>query len=52
MYLDLPNFATKQDVEYLKNIVEKNKLPIIANNYYALTFNTEIIIGGGLNVSL
>lgn len=50
MYLDLPNFATKQDVEYLKNIVEKNKLPIIANNYYALTFNTEIIIGGGLNV--
>ncbi len=50
MYLDLPNFATKQDVELLKQIVEKNKLPIIANNYYALTFNTKIVIGGGLNV--
>lgn len=50
MYLDLPNFATKQDVELLKNIVEKYKLPIIANNYYALTFNTQIVIGGGLNV--
>lgn len=50
MYLDLPNFATRQDVEFLKNLVEKHHLPIVANNYYALTFNTEIVIGGGLNV--
>lgn len=50
LYLDTPNFALKKDIELLKNIIEKTGVGIIANNYYALQFNTEIIIGGGLNV--
>ena len=50
-YLDLPNFALEKDIELLKNIVTKTKIGIVANNYYALTFDTsDIIIGGGLNV--
>lgn len=49
-YLDLPNFALKKDVELLRNIVEKNDINIVANNYYALDFNCHKIAGGGLNV--
>ncbi len=49
-FLDTPNFALKKDIELLKEIIEKTKIAIIANNYYALTFDTEIIIGAGLNV--
>lgn len=49
-FLDTPNFALKKDIELLKDIINQTKLPIIANNYYALSFDTEIVIGGGLNV--
>ena len=28
----------------------KTNITIVANNYYALTFNTNIVIGAGLNV--
>lgn len=49
-YLDTPNFALKEDIDLLKNIIEKTQVSIVANNYYALTFNTNIIIGAGLNV--
>ena len=49
-YLDTPNFALEKDILFLKNIVERYNIPIIANNYYALSFKTKIIIGGGLNV--
>ena len=49
-YLDLPNFALEKDIKLLKEIVEKTKINVVANNYYALTFDTEKIIGGGLNV--
>lgn len=49
-FLDLPNFATKQDVELLKNILEETNITVIANNLYALGFNAKKIIGGGLNV--
>ena len=50
-YLDLPNFATEQDIKMLKEIVNKTKCNIVANNYYALTFNANKIIAGfGLNV--
>ncbi|MBR2908882.1 MAG: U32 family peptidase [Clostridia bacterium] len=49
-FLDTPNFATKEDIALLKTIIEKTKISIIANNYYALSFNTNIVIGGGLNV--
>lgn len=48
--LNLPNFALQQDVDMLKQIVEKTKITIVANNLYALNFDTEKIIGGGLNV--
>lgn len=50
MFLDLPNFALDKDVEMFKNIVEKNKIPVVCNNYYALGFCTQKIAGGGLNV--
>lgn len=49
-YLDTPNFALKKDVEMLKEIIDKTGVKIIANNYYALSFNTEKVIGYGLNV--
>lgn len=49
-YLDTPNFALEKDVELLKEIVENTGIAIVANNYYALNFNTEIVVGGGLNV--
>ncbi len=49
LYLDTPNFALKKDVELLKEIIEKSGVGIVANNYYALQFNTEVVIGGGLN---
>ena len=48
-YLDTPNFALEKDIKLLKSIIETTKIAIIANNYYALSFDTEIVIGGGLN---
>ena len=48
--LDTPNFALKEDIELLTNIINETKISIVANNYYALNFDTEIIIGAGLNV--
>ncbi|MBE5740992.1 MAG: U32 family peptidase [Clostridiales bacterium] len=48
--LYLPIFATTHDVEMLKQIVEKNKIPVLVNNLYALDFDTEKYIGGGMNV--
>lgn len=49
-YLDTPNFALKKDIEHLQNIITKTGTNIVANNYYALTLNTKIVIGAGLNV--
>ncbi|MBO5713869.1 MAG: hypothetical protein J6R83_00390, partial [Clostridia bacterium] len=49
-YLDLPNFTTETDVQLLKDIVEKTGVGVVANNYYALDFTTNTIIGAGLNV--
>ncbi len=49
-YLDMPNFALYEDVRLLKNIIEKTGVKIVANNYYALLFDAEKVIGGGLNV--
>ncbi len=48
--LNLPNFALKEDVDYLRNIVEKSNVAIMINNLYALDFQTEKYIGGGMNV--
>ncbi len=49
-YLDTPNFALKEDIDLLKNIIEKSGVGIIANNYYALTLSSNVVIGAGLNV--
>ena len=49
-YLNLPNFALAQDVEMLSEIVDKTKISIVVNNPFALNFDAEKVIGGGLNV--
>ena len=48
--MDLPNFALDKDVEFLKKLVETNKLAVVANNSYALDFDCEKVAGGALNV--
>ena len=48
--LNLPNFALKPDIEFLRALVEKNKIAVLANNLYALDFNTKIYLGGGMNI--
>ncbi len=50
LFLDTPNFAMQKDIEIIAEIIEKTHLPIVANNYYALSFKTENLIGAGLNV--
>lgn len=50
IYLDLPNFALKNDIAKLQNIVEKNNIPVIVNNLYGLGFECEKVAGGGFNV--
>ena len=49
-YLDTPNFATEQDINLLTEIINKTQMSIVVNNVYALNFNTEKIIGGGMNI--
>ena len=49
-YLDTPNFALESDIKLLKNIVKNCQIGIVANNYYALDFDAEIVVGAGLNV--
>lgn len=49
-WLELPNFVLDCDVEYLRNLVQKTEIGIVANNYYALDFDCEKVIGWGLNV--
>ena len=49
-YLDTPNFALKKDVELLKEIIKSTGIKIVANNYYALTLSSDVVIGAGLNV--
>lgn len=49
-YLDTPNFALEKDILLIKDIISKTQIPIIANNYYALSLKTKKVIGGGLNV--
>ena len=49
-FLNLPIFALRQDIDMLKNIVEVTKIAVVVNNAYALNFETEKVIGGGMNV--
>ena len=48
--LDLPNFALKKDIELLKEIVQKLKIKVMINNYYALSVFDDYVIGAGMNV--
>lgn len=50
VYLDLPIFALEKDITLLKDIIYKTGVSFIANNYYALTFKGDMVVGGGLNV--
>jgi len=50
LYLDLPNFALSEDIEFLKRLATKTGVGVVVNNYYALNFGTEKVIGAGLNV--
>lgn len=49
-YLDLPNFALSEDAILLYEIVKKSNVGVVVNNYYALGFTDDMLIGGGLNV--
>ena len=49
-YLDLPNFATKKDIELLEKLIKETGISAVANNYYALSLLNVKVIGGGLNV--
>ena len=49
-YLDVPNFALKEDVLLIEEIVNETGVGVVANNYYALTLPNVKVIGGGLNV--
>ena len=49
-YLDISNFATEKDVKIIKEIVEKSKIAVVANNYFALSLSADTVAGGGLNV--
>ena len=49
-YLDTPNFALKEDIKILKEIIEKTGVGIVAQNYYALNLCDDYLIGAGLNV--
>lgn len=48
--LDTPNFALKEDIDLLQRIVDETKITLLANNYYAMSLKSNIIIGAGLNV--
>lgn len=49
-YLNLPIFALEQDILFIKQVLKKANIPVVANNLWALTLENEKIIGGGLNV--
>lgn len=51
-FIDLPVFATRQDIEFFRTVLEKTDVGVVANNYYALDLVPEerLLIGMGLNV--
>lgn len=51
-FLDLPIYANKNDILFIKNILDNLNINIVANNYYALnlTNKNKIILGMGLNI--
>ena len=49
-FVDLPNFATNADVEYLKKILSPLNVGVVANNYWSLCMPNEKVAGSLLNV--
>ena len=49
-YIDLPNFATQQDLIKIHNALTDTSLGVVANNIYALGFDCKMIGGQFLNI--
>ena len=49
-YLDLPNYATEEDIAVLKEIIAKTNVGVVANNYYALGLSENVLVGDAMNV--
>ncbi len=49
-FLDLPNFALKNDIELIRDIVKITKIGVVVNNLWALDLKVEKVAGFGLNV--
>ena len=49
-YLSLPTFALCDDIKMLKHLIEETRIPVVVNNFYALDFDAEKVIGAGLNI--
>lgn len=49
-YIDLPNFATEQDVIKIEEVLAKTNLGVVANNLYAFNFDCKMIGGQFLNI--
>jgi len=49
-YIDLPNFATGQDIKMIEQVLNKTSLGVVANNLYALNFECKMLGGQFLNV--
>ena len=49
-FLQLPNYATYKDVQFIKQLIKDLDVGIVANNYYAINLAKNTVIGGGLNV--
>ena len=49
-YLDTPVYATENDVELYKTIIQETGVGVVANNYYATTLTSDFVVGTGLNV--
>ena len=49
-YIDLPNFATEQDIKLITKALQNTNLGVVANNLYALNFDCKMIGGQFLNV--
>ncbi len=49
-YLDLPNFALKEDIEILKEIISSTSISVVVNNLWAIGLNCNKVAGWGMNV--
>lgn len=49
-YIDLPPFATEDDIKLLTEIITETSLGVVANNLYAFGFDCDIIVGQFVNI--